>query len=131
MADNRLIYRSLGVPDIIDDGSKPRAAAHRLAEAAGLDVSVDPTRSQQSRIRLEDARSVIVGAGELIVAGELDGFVGAFGYHDEDWYVAQLIRRTDLHVYEQGLACARALLCNLRTYVASHPFEDDAGRPFS
>jgi hypothetical protein len=67
----------------------------------------------------------------LVVAGELDGFIGSFGYRDDDWYVALLIRRIDLHGYEQGQACARALLDCIRTYVASHPFEDEVGRPFA
>jgi hypothetical protein len=81
MAHERLIYRSLGVPDMIDDASKPEAAARRLAEAAGLDVTADPNASHQSQVRLEDARGVIARCCALLAAGELDGFIGGFGYH--------------------------------------------------
>lgn len=131
MDHERLIYRCLDVPDMLTDESKPQAAAHHLAEAAGLDVTVDPNVSHQTQIRLADAASVVARACELASAGELDGFIGGFGYHDDDWYAALLTRRIDLHAYEQGQACARAVLERLRSFVAANPFEDDAGHPFS
>lgn len=131
MANDRLIYRCLGVPDALADESKPQAAARRVAEAAGLDVTVDPNLSDQSQGRLADAASVIARARELVAAGELDGFIGNFGYRDDDWYTSLITRRIDLHVYEQGQRCAQALLECLRNYIASHPFEDDSGRPFA
>jgi hypothetical protein len=131
MADERLIYRSLGVPDVIGDAFKLEAAAGRLAEAAGLDVTADPNASYQSQVRLEDATSVITRCCELLAAGELDGFIAGFGYRDDDWYTTHVVRRMDIHVYEQGQACARALLERVRSYVTSHPFEDDVGHPFS
>ncbi|MEX0667818.1 MAG: hypothetical protein WD313_05760 [Acidimicrobiia bacterium] len=116
---------------MIDDANKGQAAAQRLAEAAGLDVAVDPNISHQSQVRLTDASNVIARARELVASGEFDGFIGAVGHCDDDWYVSLLLRRMDLHAYEQGQACARALLDRLRNYVASHPFEDDAGHPFA
>lgn len=130
MDNERLIYRCLGVPDMLTDDSRLRAAAQRLAEAAGLDVSLDPNVSHQSQVRLADAASVIARANDLFAAAELDGFIGNFGYRDDDWYVSLITRRIDLHVYEQGQRCAQALLERLRTYITSHPFEDDVGRPF-
>lgn len=130
MDNERLIYRCLGVPDMLTDDSRLRAAAQRLAEAAGLDVTVDPNVSHQSQVRLADAASVIARASDLVAAAELDGFIGNFGYRDDDWYASLITRRIDLHVYEQGQRCAQALLERLRTYITSHPFEDDAGRPF-
>ena len=131
MANERLVYRCLGVSDILAEDSKLQAAARRLAEAAGLDVSVDPNMSHPSQVRLADAASVVARTSELIAAGELDGFIGAFGYRDDDWYASLITRRIDLHVYEQSQACARTLLVRLRSYIEAHPFEDDTGHPFS
>jgi hypothetical protein len=131
VASDRLIYRCLGVPDLLTDDSRSTAAARRLVEVAGLDVTLDPKVSHQSQLRLADAASVIARASELVAAGELDGFIGNFGYRDDDWYASLLTRRVDLHVYEQGQRCAVALLESLRNYVTSHPFEDDSGRPFA
>lgn len=130
MADGRLIYRCLGVPDMLTEDSGPKAAARRLAEAAGLDVSLDPNVFHQSQLRLADAASVIARASELVASGELDGFIGNFGHQDDAWYTSLITRRIDLHVYEQGQRCAQALLESLRNYITSHPFEDDSGRPF-
>ena len=131
MANDRLIYRCLGVPDMLSDDSKSAAAARRLAEAAGLDVTLDPNVSHQSQVGLADAASVVARATELVAAGELDGFIGKFGYRDDDWYASLITRHLDLHVYEQGRRCAQALLESLRNYIASHPFEDDQRRPFA
>ncbi len=131
MANDRLIYRCLGVPDVLTDDSRPQAAAQRLGEAAGLDVTLDPNLSHQSQLRLADAAGVISRASELLAAGELDGFIGNFGYREDDWYALLITRRIDLHVYEQGQRCAEALLESLRNYITSHPFEDDSGRPFA
>ena len=131
MANERLIYRCLGVPDMLTDESKPRAAARRLAEAGGLDVTVDPNVSHQAEVRLADAASVVARGCELVSAGELDAFIGGFDYRDDEWYASLITRRIGLHVYEQGQACARALLERLRSYVGTHPFEDNQGRPFS
>lgn len=130
MANDRLIYRCLGVPDMLTDDSKSAAAARRLAEAAGLDVTLDPNVSHQSQVRLADAASIVSRARELVAGGELDDFIGIFGYRDDDWYASLLTRRVDLHVYEQGQR-AKALLESLGNYVTSHPFEDDSGRPFA
>jgi hypothetical protein len=116
---------------MITDNSRPQAAARRLAELAGLDVTLDPNLSHQSQVRLADSASVIARASELVAAGELDGFIGNFGYRDDDWYASLITRRADLHVYEEGQRCARTLLEYLRNYVTSHPFEDDSGRPFA
>jgi hypothetical protein len=131
VANDRLIYRCLGVPDMLTEDSKPQAAARRLAEAAGLDVTLDPNMSHQSQLRLADAANVIARASGLVAAGELDGFIGNFRYRDDDWYASLITRRIDLHVYEQGQRCAQALLESLRNYITSHPFEDDSGRPFA
>jgi len=131
VANERLIYRSLGIPDMLDDESKPQAATRRLAEAAELDVTVDPNMSHQSQIRLADADGVVRRACELAAAGELDGFIGGFGYRDDDWYASLILRSLDLHVYEQGQRCAVVLLGCIRAYVTTHPFEDDSGQPFS
>ncbi len=131
MANDRLIYRCLGVPDMLTEDSRPHAAARRLAEAAGLDVTLDPNVSHQSQLSLADAASVIARATGFVAAGELDGFIGNFGYRDDDWYASLITRRIDLHVYEQGQRCAQALLESLRNYITSHPFEDDSGRPFA
>ncbi len=131
VANQRTIYRCLGVPDMIADQSKSAAAALLLARAAGLDVSADPNVSRLSKLSLYDASQIISRALELLAAGDLDAVVVRFDYRDDDWYVSQLTRHTKLEVYEQGEACARALLERLRTYVIAHPFEDGTGRPFS
>lgn len=131
MANDRLIYRCLGVPDMLTEDSRSAAAARRLAEAAGLDVTLDPNVSHQSQLRLADAATVIARASELVAAAQLDGFIGNFDYQDDDWYASLITRRLDLHVYEQGQRCAQALLESLRNYITSHPFEDDSGRPFA
>jgi hypothetical protein len=58
VTNERLVHRSLGVPDIIEDTAKREAGARRLAELAGLDVTIDPNVSHQSQVRLDDARNV-------------------------------------------------------------------------
>lgn len=130
MTPEQLVFRSLGVPDVISAENRLAAAAQRLAEAADLDVAQDPNMSYQSQIGLADAGSVVVNATELIQSGELDGLLGSFGYRDADWYVTRVVRKLDLHVYENGQRCAEKMLDLLRSFIAEHPFEDQAGRPF-
>jgi hypothetical protein len=130
-ANERTVFRCLGVPDMIADQSKSAAAALLLATAAGLDVSADPNVSRQSKLSLYDASQIISRALQLLAAGALDAFVVRFNYRDDDWYVSQLTRHTKLEVDEQGEACARALVERLRSCVVAHPFEGGTGRPFS
>src|SRR5436190_1365177 len=99
---------------MLTDDSRAAAAARLLAEAAELDVTLDPNVSHQSQVRLADAASVVARASELVAAGEMDGFIGRFGYRDDAWYASLITRRLDLHVYEQGQRCAQALLESLR-----------------
>lgn len=130
MTPEQLVFRSLGVPDVVSADGRLAAAAQHLAVAAGLDVTQDPNVSDLSRVRLADAQRVVASAIELTQSGELDGALGNFGYRDDDWHATRLIRKLELDVYENGHACGVKLLELLRAFVGEHPFEDETGRPF-
>jgi hypothetical protein len=126
-----LIFRSIGVPDAVGEKTRMSAATYHLAKAAGLDVAADPNTSDASQRRLEDARRVIEAAIDSIAAGDLDEVIGGFGHRDNEWHATRLIRRLDPHSYGDAKACAAELIRMLQSFVVSHPFEDEAGRPFS
>lgn len=131
MTAQRLIFRSIGVPDAVGEKNRISAAAYRLAKAAGLDVAADPNISDASQSRLEDARRVVEAAVELGEAGGLDEVIGGFGHRDDEWYATRLIQKLVVNSYEDAKACAAELIRMLNSFVESHPFEDETGRPFA
>jgi hypothetical protein len=125
-----LVFRSLGVPDILREENRLQAAAWKLAKRSSIPITIVGGR-ENAELRA-DAENVIKSVIKLGEEGALDLHVGQFGVPPED-VVSMVTHRMDGPASDSDRASSlvKHLIGAIREFLDEHPFIDPSGLPTS
>ena len=118
-----LVYRALGVPDVVvDPGHRREAAAWHLGRLASVPLS-DTDPAQASHF-IESLSALIDAVVDDVAAGHLDEVLGNYGFMRElSFWADQTVLTHPIAAHPDDLRHWSAVLFGcLLDFVASHPF---------
>ena len=123
-----VVFRSLGVPDILREENRLQAAAWKLAKRSSIPITVAEGR-ENAEVRA-DAENVVKAVIKLGEEGELDLHIGQFGVPPED-LVFMVTHRMDGPAADGDRASSlvKHLIRAIQEFVDEHPFVDSSGLP--
>src|SRR4051794_21814556 len=106
MTPEEVIYRALGVPDVLGPESKSQAAAAALLRAANitrpLARSTRFNPDELFRQQLRSGGAVVAAVLDTAATGRLDPMIGGYSIHDEDEELSALAEDIDDNLNQIG-----------------------------
>ena len=125
--DKLLIFRALGVPDIIkNEENREKAAVWRLAVLAHQPLEPVDIRSGERQYQIH---ALLQYGVEQAATGRLDGLLG--GFESAERTVDGLARSAPPSGYDVAVTFLTPLVGAIVAFVEAHPFTDDSGRYFA
>ena len=131
LTHREVLYRALGVPDVLLPDNKQKAAAGKLAAQAPVPGASDPGASFQPGLQ-SDASLVLEAFCDIFEAGELDPLLGGYGRSTADVYAQRVANKAcaaGSHEWQEGVvAMSKIVMEAVCSYIAEHPHgEPEAG----
>jgi hypothetical protein len=119
-----VLYRALGVPDILLPENKQKAAAAKLARQLPLPEAVNRTAPLQAGLQ-DEAALVLEAFSALFEAGDLDPLLGDYTLSTQDAFARQVANKAcqtgDYQWHEGIVAMSNIVVATVCSYVANHP----------